>query len=208
MSERIPVNPGEVEWSGDNPGIYLRHHVDGPWTSLAVLFNIVYSPHGRGFAMIVLGDPDVAGGFPEARNACITDNEEMTRYLIRDYLSKFPSFRGQAGLEAMSWHALDRVERSGDMKASWTETAHAEGLALSMTWRTLGEPFPVEVAPENCATGAHDMYSVFFEAADAGITINDQPLDGKVTDRLFFGRQMSTAFLAVSETWVTPAKGA
>ncbi len=205
MPQRIPVNTGTVEWSGDNPGIYLRHQVDEPWTALAVLFNIVYSPHGRGFAMVMLGDPQVDKGYPDARNACITDNEPMTRYLVNEFLSKFPSFRGQAGLDAMSWHALDSLRRDGDMKSSWREIATSGDLELSMEWRNLGNPFAVEVTPANCATGAHDMYSVFFEAADARIALNGAPLDGKVTDRLFFGRQMSTAFLAVSETWVTPA---
>ena len=33
----------------------------------------------------------------------------------------------------------------------------------------------------------------------------ERPLEGAVVDRQFFGRTMSTAFLAFSETWVTPA---
>jgi hypothetical protein len=34
--------------------------------------------------------------------------------------------------------------------------------------------------------------------------INGAPLPGQIADRQFFGRTMSTAFLAFSETWVTP----
>jgi hypothetical protein len=49
------------------------------------------------------------------------------------------------------------------------------------------------------------MYSVFLEAASAEICINGTALAGKVASRQFFGRTMSTAFLAFSETWVTPA---
>ena len=50
MSSRIPVNPGQVEWSGDNPGIYLKRIADGPFTALALFFRVVLSPHGRGTA--------------------------------------------------------------------------------------------------------------------------------------------------------------
>ncbi len=73
-----------------------------------------------------------------------------------------------------------------------------------MTCIQIGRPFAVEVGPENAPTGAHDMYNLFFEARDASITVNGEALAGRVVDRLFFGRTMSTAFLALSETWVTP----
>jgi hypothetical protein len=30
MTERVPINPGRVEWSGDNPGIYLKEAATAP----------------------------------------------------------------------------------------------------------------------------------------------------------------------------------
>jgi hypothetical protein len=48
------------------------------------------------------------------------------------------------------------------------------------------------------------MYSVFLEAGSAEIRLNGTDLPGAVGRRQFFGRDMSTAFLAFSETWVTP----
>jgi hypothetical protein len=71
-------------------------------------------------------------------------------------------------------------------------------------WRNMGPPLPVEVTKENSATKEHEMYSVFLEAASAEVIINGTPLSGAVAERQFFGRTMSTAFLAFSETWVTP----
>ena len=76
-----------------------------------------------------------------------------------------------------------------------------------MIWRDMGPPLPVEVTVENSATQEHEMYSVFLEAKAAEIVVNGTPLPGKVQDRQFFGRTMSTAFLAFSETWVTPDGG-
>ena len=202
---RVPVNPGRVEWAGDNPGIYLRESPDGPWTALGIFFRVLFSAHGQGSAMIILGDPEKAQGFPDARNLCITTNIEMTRYLVKDFVSRFPSFRSQPALEAMIWLEAESHCSDGDMKASWTETMTASGCEAKMHWAQLGEPFAVEVTPKDCATGIHDMYSVFLEARTASISLNGASLSGRVCERVFFGREMSTAFLAVSETWVLPA---
>ena len=201
---RVPVNPGRVEWAGDNPGIYLRESPDGPWTALGIFFRVLFSGHGQGSTMIVLGDPAKALGFPDARNLCITTNIEMTQYLVRDFVARFPSFRDQPALEAMTWLEAESHCSNGDMKASWTETMTASGCEAKMHWAELGEPFAVEVAPKDCATGIHDMYSVFLEARTASILLNGKSLSGHVCERVFFGREMSTAFLAVSETWVLP----
>ena len=54
------------------------------------------------------------------------------------------------------------------------------------------------------ATGRHEMYSIFLEAGAAEIRLNGTALPGQVAERQFFGRTMSTAFLAFSETWVIP----
>ncbi len=207
MNTRIPVNPGTVEWSGENPGIYLRDTADGPWTGLGIFFRVVLSPHGRGHTMIVLDEPDAAAGFPDAANICITDNKRMTKYLIEGFMSRFPSFKGKAALTGMSWHTLLSVRTEGDLEKQYSEIVTADGIEAVMTWKDMGEPFPVEVTPETSATRAHDMYSVFFEAKDASISVNGTPLRGRVSDRQFFGKTMSTAFLALSETWVTPAQG-
>lgn len=205
MSQRVPVNPGNVEWSGENPGIYLKHEQEGDWATLAIFFRVVLSPHGRGHTLIVLERPDEATAHPEAANLCFTDNETLTRYLLSDFMSKFPSFRGRAGLDGMRWVTLDEVITGGDMVASYSETARGGGIEAVMTWKDMQPPFAVEVGPGDCATGEHDMYSVFLEARDAEVSVDGRRLGGAVMSRQFFGRTMSTAFLAVSETWVTPA---
>jgi hypothetical protein len=61
MAERVPINPG----TGPNGqaiirGIYLKLTGDGPFVALSLYFKVVLSPHGRGTAMLILGDPDAA----------------------------------------------------------------------------------------------------------------------------------------------------
>ena len=68
------------------------------WQRLAVCFNIVLPPHGRGKAMVVLSEPDKDAG-ESAGNICITDNSIMMTYLRTEFLAKFPTFRGAPDLE-------------------------------------------------------------------------------------------------------------
>lgn len=51
------INRGQVDWSGENPGIYLKDpgHPDGPWVGLAVYFKVIHSAHGRGRRLVELG---------------------------------------------------------------------------------------------------------------------------------------------------------
>ena len=155
--------------------------------------------------MLVLDEPDTGKGWPDVRNFIANDNDELTRYLIRDYVSGFPSFRDKPGLEAMSYVSLDTVACAGDPQTEYTETVMAGDLSARMTWSDTMEPMAVEVTPETSATGKHDMYSLFFEAKQAKIEVNGDRLSGNVSTRQFFGKTMSTAFLAFSETWVQPA---
>jgi len=191
VTDRVPVNPGQVEWSGDNPGIYLKRHANGPFTALALFFRVVLSPHGCGTAMLVLGDPDVAAGWPESRNLCITDNQALSRYLLDGFVANMPSFRGKAGTVGSTDSRFAEVVQSGTIVAE-------------MAWEQLSSPFAVEAKKEQSSTGTHEMVSIFLEARAAQITLAGKPLDGQVAQRQMFGRTISTAFLAFSETWIKP----
>jgi len=206
MDPQNPRNPGKVEWSGENPGIYLKVDPEKDWSSLGIFFRVVLSPHGAGNTMIVLEKPDEASGFPISNNICLTDNRALTDYLIRDFMSKFPSFRGKKGLEAMSYHDIDQVISRGDLSQYRTESAISQDLEVVMTWEELGTPFAAEVAVEASATGEHEMYSVFLEAKSASITVNRHQFPGSIVSRNFLGREMSTAFMAISETWIKPSR--
>ncbi len=202
---RVSINPGRVDWSGENPGIYLKEHPAGEYSALALFFRVVLSPYGRGHAAIVLGAPDREVGWPEAPNFIMTDNQRLMRWIVKGWVRKMPTFVGKAGLGAITWLDCDSVAKSpGDITSRYSETLRGSGVTLEMVWRDMGPPIPVEVTAENSATREHEMYSVFLEARDAQIVINGTPLLGEVANRKFFGRTMSTAFLAFSETWVTP----
>ncbi len=202
---RTSVNPGIVEWSGENPGIYLKSDLGKDYSAVAVFFRVVLSPHGRGVGAIVLGEPASMVAYPDAPNMCLTDNRPLMKYLVANFVSKFPTFMGQRGLEGMSWHdVIDSNQDNRNMPHSYSEELVSDTVRLQLTWKGIKAPMAVEVGPDASATKLHDMYAVFAEAKDAAITINGSNLPGQVATRQFFGQTMSTAFLALSETWVTP----
>ena len=203
MVDKSPINPGKVEWSGENPGIYLRDEPEGPWITLAVFGRIVVSPHGRGHFLLLLERPDEAKGMPDVANVLLTDNDAMMDYILRDFVSRFPTFRGRAGLTAMTRLSIENVATSGDTHSTYKETVKGDGVEITLTWIELGETFAVDVDKDQSATGEHQMYSLFIEAGSAEIVVNGRVLKGNVYPRQFFGRPMSSAFLAFSETWLS-----
>lgn len=54
--------------------------------------------------------------------------------------------------------------------------------------------------PANSATGTHEMFNLFLDAAGAEVTITGRRWKGTVMPRGMAGRKNVTAFLAFSET--------
>ena len=199
-----PVNRGTVEWSGENPGIYLKDPV-GAWQTLSVFFKVVTSPFGRGVGVIVLGAPASAVGFPAASNLCLSNNDPLMRWLIERFVSQFASFRHAAGLTGMSFLPATSFATEGDGRTFHQESLAGEGLSVVLRWEDLAQPFAVDVAPSMSATGKHQMNSVFVEAQRGTISVNGSRMGGQVIQSDFLDLRMSTAFLAFSETWIAPA---
>ncbi len=203
---RVSVNPGRVEWSGENSGILLENSLDADYATLALFFRIVLSPHGRGDAALVLGAPDADVGWPYAPNFLMTNNQRMMRWIVDGWVRKFSAFRNRPGIESMKWLDLHSICcQPAHLRSRHREKAFGSDIELEMVWSDLGEPVPVEADRSHSPTGEHDMYSVFVEAASASVIVNGTPLPGQVGCRRIFDRTMSTAFLALSNTWVTPS---
>ena len=201
MAEPI-VFAGNVEWSGENPGISLKDEPDGPFVTLASFFRVVLSPHGRGHALVLLQSPHDAKPPAERANVCFHDNEKLARFLVTDFVSNFGSYKGLPGLAGMSYRRLDSVEASGDPLSSYSETVKAGDQTMRLTWSGLGKPFCFALPPDKSATGKHHMPSLFVGCKEAIVTVNGRALPGKPISREIAGHSISTAMLAFSETWV------
>ena len=89
MSDPSPIDPNRVDWSGDNPGIYLKTAPDGDFSSLCVWFRIAVSPHGPGQVLVLFEDPKRAAHWPALGNICLADNAPLARYLIDNFCTRF-----------------------------------------------------------------------------------------------------------------------
>jgi hypothetical protein len=202
MTTSTFVHPGEVDWSGENPGMYLKETPDGPFVTLVSFFRVVVSPHGRGHALILLEAPLLHRSLPEALNVCVTDNDALARYLVSNFATYFGAFKGAEALQYMDYVPLEGVAASGDPRSAYMEWIKGPGVEATLSWEDLGEPFMVNIPKEKSATGKHALHSLFVDARRATATVNGRQLKGKPVPREFAGRQSSTAFLAYSETWI------
>ena len=191
--------PGTVEWSGENPGIYLKASPNGPFTTLASFFRVILSPHGRGHALVLIQPPNE---FVRTNALCLTDNEPLARWLVTDFVAKFGAFQGLPALGDLVYRKLDSVESSGDPSNIYAETVKAGDLTVTLTWSGLGVPFCFVNTPEASATGKHHMPSLFVGCLDASIMVNGKRLPGSPVPREVAGRKITTAMLAFAETWI------
>ena len=194
--------PGAVDWSGENSPMSLKEAPDRPLVTLASFFRVVYSPHGRGHALVLLQSPESAEAPADRANLCLTDNPALARYLIEGYLAHFAAYKGLPGLANLSFRTIDRVATSGDPAATYHETVEAGDVHVRLTWSMLGAPFAVVLPPDKSATGRHHMPSLIIGAGEASVTVNGRRLPGLPVPRAFAGRTITSAMLAFSETWV------
>jgi hypothetical protein len=200
--ERIPINPGTVDWSGENPGMYLKEAADEPFVTLISYFRVVLSPHGRGHAAFIFQDPQGNGKAPGKPNVCITDNEPLARYLKDNFVAHFAPFKGIPALSNCRFEKGSNFVASGDGRTTYTERFRSESREVSLTWEPLGDVFMVEMPKEKSATGQHEMFSLFVNASGVRVSINGKGVAGRPFPRDIAGKASSTAFLAFSETWV------
>ncbi len=200
---RTPINPGRIDWSGENPGMYLRASESGPYVSLISFFRVVTSPHGKGHAAFMLLDPDGDGRSADRPNLCLTDNEPLADYLRKGFVAHFGAFKNARGLNSVQFKPGWDFMAGGDGLTQHTEWFRSAAGQVQLAWRDLSEPFLVELDKEHSATGKHEMISLFFDARAVSATINGKAVSGRPFPREFVGRKnSSTAFLAFSETWV------
>jgi hypothetical protein len=61
------IKTGTLDWTGDNPFIYLKTDPEQDWSSLSLYFRIASSAYGSGQAILVLDKPYEDGQDSDAR---------------------------------------------------------------------------------------------------------------------------------------------
>lgn len=198
------VKTGKMEWTGDNPFIYLKKDVNGDFTSLSVYFRIASSDYGPGKAILVLDNPYEADTDNKLR-LLVTDNKELAEFLVKNFVRYFGLFRKAVALDHMKVITDGVFTTTNEFPKRVVEAVRSESedLSIELHWNDLSQPaIPVDLAVHETQTQKHEMMAVFHPAQNAQVIVNGTPLEGQTIERDFNGSRAQSAALANSETWV------
>lgn len=197
--------PGEVDWTGENPGILLKERPDGPFSAMALFFRIAWSPVGQGHALLLYQQPQTSGDFARTGNALISDNPQVASYLKEHFIARLPTFRDAPAFQTLTNLSANRFRSSGDpLGHRYTESVVGQDFNVELVWEDLEPPRMLELVPELTGTKAHTMSTLLVPARNAQILVNGRRLPGEPVKRVQAGFETTTAFLYFSETWVLP----
>jgi hypothetical protein len=194
MTTASPIDPNRLLLTGENPYIRLSATDDGPVTSDASFWRILFSPGGPGHVLFL--QSELTGNQPRI----YTDNIQMTRWLQGEIQGRINATFGN--LEIPATEASFRS--SGDLRSFWTEWCSAHGEDIALTWSDLGEPFMSHSFPGSNPERPHGVATVLIPANGARITLNGEQAAGRPWPRQRDDRAHSTSALAFSESWTIP----
>jgi hypothetical protein len=199
-----PITPGVVDWTGDNPGILLKND-DDSFAAMALFFRVAWSPVGQGQVLLLFASPNEELGSAEAPNIILSDNPELSDYLLENFIGRLAVFRDAPAFEKLNHLVAKSVSSSGDpMSHQYTETVAGGSYTIELIWEQLEAPRALELMPNQVGSGIHTMYTVLVPAQQAQIIVNGRSLPGKLGTRVQAGFETTTAFLYFSETWIIP----
>lgn len=199
-----PITPGVVDWTGENPGILLKND-DGSFSAMALFFRVAWSPVGQGQVLLLYGSPDAEQGSDEAPNVVISDNTELSHYLLDNFIGRLAAFHDAAAFNGLKHLVAQSVKTDGDaMSHRYSETVSGEGITVQLVWEELEHPRALELTPDQVGSGIHNMFTVLVPARKGSILVNGKPLPGKLGTRVQAGVETTSAFLYFTETWIIP----
>ena len=194
MTTASPIDPNRLLLTGENPYIRLSSTDDGPVTSDASFWRILFSPGGPGHVLFLRSE------LTNDEPRIYTDNIQMTRWLQGEIQGRINATFGNLEIPATE----ASFGSSGDLRSFWTESAKAHGEEIALTWYDLGEPFMSHSFPGGNPERPHGVATVLIPANGARITLNGQQASGRPWPRQRDARMHSTCALAFSESWTLP----
>ena len=194
MTTASPIDPNRLLLTGENPYIRLSSTDDGPVTSDASFWRILFSPGGPGHVLFLRSE------LTNDEPRIYTDNIQMTRWLQGEIQGRINATFGNLEIPATE----ASFGSSGDLRSFWTESASAHGEEIALTWYDLGEPFMSHSFPGGNPERPHGVATVLIPANGARITLNGQQASGRPWPRQRDARMHSTCALAFSESWTLP----
>ena len=201
------IKTGTLDWTGDNPFIYLKTDAEQDWSSLSLYFRIASSDFGSGQAILVLDNPYAVGNGTETR-LMVTDNQPLAEYLLAEFVRHFGLFRKAVALDHLKIVADGVFTTTNRFPNVVVESvvSQAAGITIDMQWHDMKQAaICVDLPQSQTQTQKHEMMCVFHPAQSAQVLINGEALQGTTVERDFNGTRAQSASLANSETWVRVA---
>ena len=198
------IKTGTLDWTGDNPFIYLKTDAEQDWSSLSLYFRIASSDFGSGQAILVLDNPYEVGNGTETR-LMVTDNQPLAEYLLAEFVRHFGLFRKAVALDHLKIVADGVFTTTNRFPNVVVESvaSQAAGITIDMQWHDMQQAaICVDLPQSQTQTQKHEMMCVFHPAQ---VLINGEALQGTTVERDFNGTRAQSASLANSETWVRVA---
>ena len=188
-----PIDPNKVLFTGENPYIRLKETEDGPETTYASFWRLLFSPGGPGHVLFL--QSELTGNEPRV----FSDNIHMTRWLQEEIESQVNPTFGDLDLPVNETTCLS----SGDMRSWWAETVSGLNDEISLTWYDLGEPFLSHSTPGG--NRRHGICWICVPARGARLTLNGDFAKGRAFPIQRGGLTTSTCCLAPVEVWLASA---
>ena len=190
-----PVDPSQIVLTGENSFIRLSPEAGGPQTTRTSHWRVLWTPAGAEHVLFLKSD-DLDGD----QVRVYSDNIAMTRYVQEEIESMlFPEF-ADTNLTVIP----AEFSRSGSIASAYSEIVAASTETVVLSWHDFLTPYMLNNPAGEASGRTHGVYSCFFPARQAQITVGDQALPGLVSPEMRGPAQSSTACCAWSETWVKP----
>lgn len=190
-----PVDPNEVMMTGENS--FIRYSADGgkTQTDRASHWRVLWCPAGAGHALFLKSS--LTGGAVRIWS----DNAPVARWLQQEIESLlFPAFADPALPVAPASFA-----RSGGIDARAAELVVGQDAEILLGWDDFLPAFVLNMPPGSAGRPI-GVFSTFFPARAARLTLNGRLAAGAPYAEKRGDRDSSSACLAWSETWVRPKR--
>jgi hypothetical protein len=189
-----PVDPNNVMMTGENS--FIRFSPDGgkTQTDRASHWRVLWCPAGAGHALFM------KSALTGADVRIWSDNAPVARWLQKEIETLlFPAF-ADAGTPVTP----ASFARSGGIGTKVAELVTARDAEIVLSWEDFLPPFVLNMPPGS-ANRPIGVFSTFFPARAARISLNGRITAGTPYPEKRGERDSSSACLAWSETWVKPA---
>ena len=188
-----PVDPNDVLMTGENS--FIRFSADGGKTQTDRVshWRVLWCAAGAGHALFM--QSTLTGG----KVNIWSDNPPVARWLQKEIESLlYPAFA-----DAKTPVAQAEFSRSGGIDSTAGERVKAKDAEILLSWENFLAPFVLSMPP---GSGGRPIgvFSTFFPARAARISLNGKAAAGKPWAEKRGERDSTSACLAWSETWVKP----